>query len=264
MLGSRNDERRVTHRDGRALAYDVGGREGPPIVFLHPVGLDRRFWSGVRERLGDRKTLAVDFRGHGDSEAASEPFSLRDLAMDVAAIVERELREPFVLVGASMGGMVAQLVAIERSSNLCRLVLIDTAAGFDAGARRVFRERAERVRSSGMRGLLSETLDRWFTDEFRLADPDAVRTVAETLLADDPQTHAWAWEAIADLDTTGLTKIRVPTLVLVGTRDISTPSTAARQIADAIPNAEYDEIEGAAHMSFIELPDAVAMRLSPP
>lgn len=246
------------------LHFELAQKDGPAIVFLHPVGLDLHAWDGVVGRLPERMTtLSVDFRGHGRSAAPTSPFSLDDLARDVAHLVRSTLDRPVVVVGASMGGMVAQIVGVERLCDVRGLVLIDTAATFTETAREAIRDRAGRALESGMPGLIDETIERWFSPAFRDERPDVVAATKERLATDDARTHAWAWRAIAELDVfDDLPRIEAPALVLSGGEDVSTPPLVGRELARQLRDGRFTELAGAGHMSFIEQPDRVAAELT--
>lgn len=241
-------------RNGLGLAYYPRG-QGASIVLLHPIGLDHRSWEYAADHLPGRyRQLAVDLRGHGRSDIPTSPFALDDLASDVAELLGA-LGAPSIVVGASMGGMVAQLVAIGRPDLVSALVLADTAASFTAATRAVLRERARTVASRGMGAIIDETLRRWFSRDFAGRRPDVVRVVRTWLMASDPTIHAWSWSAIAELDTEAtLARLRVPALVITGSADVSTPPEIGRVLAERA-GAAYAEIDGAGHMSHIERPE---------
>ncbi len=105
-------------------AYDRQNGEGPTLVFLHYWGGSSRTWQPVRERLADWDTFAIDHRGWGRSRSLPGPFSLAQLAEDTIAVLEAAEIEEYVLVGHSMGGKVAQLVASAAPAQLRGLVLV--------------------------------------------------------------------------------------------------------------------------------------------
>lgn len=246
--------------DGTRLHYELSASQGPALVFLHPVGLDLRSWAAVAGCLPESYTvLSVDFRGHGRSGLPTRPFSIDDLAHDVARITTAALAEPVVLVGASMGGMVAQAIAVQDLVDVRGLILIDTASTFPDAMRATMRARSDRVLVSGMSELIDETIERWFSPAFRSARPDVVEATRQRLATDDSRTHAWAWRAISELDLLPvLGGVRAPTLVLTGSEDVSTPPAVGEAIAHAIAGARLAVIAGAGHMSYIEQPEQVA------
>ena len=116
--------------EGVVVAWRAyGPPDAPPLVLVHSLGLDGRMWAPQVEALaGVRRIVAPDLRGHGRSDAPPGPYSMRRLALDVLAVAETAGLERFDLCGLSIGGQVAQLLALEHPSRLRSLVLADTAA----------------------------------------------------------------------------------------------------------------------------------------
>ena len=100
-----------------ALSFSEAG-EGRPVVLLHPVGLDRRCWADVAGLLPDRRVVAVDLRGHGESPRVPRTHDIFDYAADVAALIERLGGGPCAVAGVSFGGMVATALAIGRPEEI--------------------------------------------------------------------------------------------------------------------------------------------------
>lgn len=250
---------RFRHKNGLASGYSSRGG-GELILFLHPVGTDKSLWEPVIDALQDRyRLVAVDFRGHGDSDTPSAAFTLADLAGDVAELLS-VLRggKPAVVVGCSLGGMVAQELALLGTGLVRGIVLANTVHTLPDQGRSMMRERAETARS-GMPALVEITIDRWFSEPFRQADPAAVDRIRQQLLHDDPIVHAWAWDAIAELHTAPrLGKLDMPALVVTGECDVSTPPAITEAIAAAIRGSRYRIAPGAGHMLPIEQPKLLA------
>ena len=122
------------------MAYRDSGNQLPPLIFLHGTGCDASDWMPVTEGLPDnQRCIALDFRGHGQSTVPSQPFTLGNLAEDVLHLADNLRLHELVIVGHSLGGMVAMEVA-RRSSCVIGLVLLEgwtslSAAGssFDPG-----------------------------------------------------------------------------------------------------------------------------------
>lgn len=227
------------------------------LVLLHPVGLDATVWDLVPGLGGpDRELVRHDFRGHGGAARPAAPFALPDLADDVVDMLAALPAGPAtVLIGLSLGGMVAPLVADRAPELVDGLVLADTMPGANDTMRRVVADRADRCTAGGMAAVVDETIARWFTPEFRRDRPAVVAGVEAALRAADPVVHAWTWRAIGAFDARGaLGRLAKPVLVVCGGADTSTPPAVARQIADLAPSATYAEIPGAAHMAPVERP----------
>lgn len=241
----------------------TGPRGGPPVVLIHPVGLDLSYWGGQVEALCDtHDVVAFDLPGHGRT-----PGSPADWTLDVAAgCLEQVIRLTGAgsahLVGLSVGGMIAQALTLAQPGLVRSLTLIDTAAAFAEEGRTAMRTRAVMAREGGMPAVLRTTIERWFTPETEARRPDLIDRVSKTLLADDPLVHAAMWDMISALDLVSqLHRITCPTLVLVGEFDPSSPPAAARVLRDNIAGAQMHVIPQASHMAPLEKPDAINAHL---
>ncbi|RDE09051.1 alpha/beta fold hydrolase [Pelagibacterium lacus] len=239
---------------GLRLHYETRGA-GPVIVLLHPVGLRGAFWKPVVERLSDRFRLVYpDLRGHGGSDVPTTDFTLSDMARDVIDLIGAVGEPPAVVCGCSLGGMLAQSIALAAPELVGGLVIAGAGFTRDAAGRKAVLARAEAARR-GMPDVLETTLDRWFTDEVERADPMMVGMVRAWLLEDDPVVHARCWQAMAGLDHADrLASIGAPTLVVAATADQSVPVATLKDLASRIPGARYGEIEGAGHLAPLERP----------
>ena len=242
----------------------TGPRGGPPVVLVHPVGLDLTYWGAQIEALrSEHDVVAYDLPGHGRSAGRPADWTLDQAAAVLGDVVSSIGTRPAHVVGLSVGGMIAQAFVLARSDLVRSLTLIDTAAGFPEPARAGMRERAATVRTGGMPAVLGSTLDRWFTPETRTRRPDLIDRVTKTLLADDAAVHAALWEMIAELDLVdALHRIACPTLILVGEHDPSSPPAAARVLAERIAGSQMHVIAEASHMSPLERPNVVNGHLS--
>jgi 3-oxoadipate enol-lactonase len=235
----------------RQLSYRITG-EGPPLVLLHPVGLDGNSWEGLPEIFGISYTVvAADLTGHGSSPPAPRPGRMGEYVDDVIRLLQQLDRGPATLLGVSFGGMIAQHVATTNSALVRRLVLAGCPGHVPSDARSSILQRGQAAEAGGMSAVLQGTLERWFTPSFR--STDQVRRVADRLLSNAPSNFAAAWEAISEHDARpGLGTLRCPTLVVGGGRDLATSLEAKRALAAAIPQSELVVLPDAPHMMQIE------------
>lgn len=231
--------------------------QGPTVVLAHALGADLSMWDEVAAQLAPGFTvLRYDQRGHGRSEIVAGPFTVEDMADDVATLIAREVHGETHFVGISMGGMVAQALAVRHPQLLTSLVVANSSSYYDEPARILWRERIERVKSGGMAAIADMAIGRWFTPEFRQTDEGAQRydERRQALLATDPNAYIAACEALWRLDFRETNaRIACPTLVIAGTRDESTPLSMAQAICKMISGAELATLE-AAHLSAVEKP----------
>ena len=207
------------------------------MVMLHAVGLDLTWWDQQFADLGrDHDVVAFDMPHHGLSGRLSAPPTF-DLMTEVAAGVLAHLDAgPAHVVGISVGGMIAQTLALARPDLVRSLTLVATLCTFPDTGRAALRERARVARKEGMAAIVPLSLERWFPPAFRSKRPDVLDRAAKGLLQQDPEFHAAMWEMIATLDLEArLPEIECVTLVVAGAEDINAPVVAARKIAGLIP-----------------------------
>jgi pimeloyl-ACP methyl ester carboxylesterase len=263
------DDLTLTTDDGATIAGTVAG-DGPLVVLAHGWTEDRRVWAPVANRLvlAGRRVVAYDQRGHGRSSVGSDGLTVERLGADLKAVLAAVDARDAVLAGHSMGGMTIMSLAthdpavIDTRANA--VVLVATAAG---GLSQGWRDYV------AARVLGAPRLDRLMSGPFghgfvRGAFGGGV-TRDDLLLTRDmfvgcaPDVRAGWFRALAAMDLVGgLASIRVPTTILVGTRDALTPPHHARQIADAIPGSELVVIPGAGHMLPLEAPDEVVRSIT--
>jgi 3-oxoadipate enol-lactonase len=231
--------------------------QGPPLVLLHSLAMAGAMWDGAVAALADRfEVVTVDLRGHGASEGDGRPFSVEDMAGDLAELLDALGIERTSLLGLSMGGSVAIVFAALFGDRADRLVLADTTANYGPDRVESWEERARTAVERPREAQLDFQLERWFSPAFRERDPDAVRRMGEIFVACDSQVHAAACRALGALDANALVgEIRAPALVIVGEEDYATPPDMARALAEGIPDARLSVLPGVRHMSLIERPD---------
>ena len=240
--------------NGVRLRYEMDG-EGPTVLLLHPVGLDSTCWDAqVAAFVPSFRVLRVDLRGHGQSDVPPPPYTLNEFAADVHSLLRQLRLTPAHVIGLSLGGMVAQVLALEHPDDVRSLILADTTGTLSPEARQAVVERGAAAERDGMTSVVDGTLERWFTPGFMRSG--MVARCREKLLADDVQGWAATWRAISAVDTDSrLPEIKVPTLVMIGEVDLSVPVARARAMASQIPGAALHVATGAPHMLPLERPD---------
>src|SRR3972149_12258212 len=148
--------------NGVRLHYQLDGR-GPAVLLLHPVGLDLTWWEPQVEALrSEFQVLRMDFRGHGKSAMAPPPYTLAQFAADAQALLGALHIGPAHIIGLSLGGMVAQVLALEYPTEVRSLILSNTLCTLPAQARQAIRARGEAAEQSGMAAVIEATIERWF------------------------------------------------------------------------------------------------------
>lgn len=230
--------------------------EATCVVMLHSLGTDHRVWEPQAAALSASgcRVIRPDLRGHGLSAAPLGPYTADAMAEDLLGLLDAVEAGPAHLVGLSIGGLLAQVMAHRAPHAFASLTLCDTAMSIGASA--LWHERAATVRRDGLAGLADTIVARWITPSGQ--DTAAARGLRRMLLRTDPEGYAGAAEALAAADLHSTTpSLRLPTLILVGDQDQSTPLSDAEALRRAIPNSKLFVIDGAAHIPTFEQADAV-------
>jgi 3-oxoadipate enol-lactonase len=170
-----------------------------------------------------------------------------------------EIKEA-VACGLSVGGVIAQQLAIADPDRVRALVLCDT--GTRIGTVASWEERIATVKAHGLAVLAAPSIERWFSEDFRRRHSVEVRGYANMVVRTTVDGYVGTCCALRDADLTqAATSIDKPTLVLCGDQDIATPPDLARQLADTIPNARLALIPGAGHISCVEQPELMSTQI---
>jgi 3-oxoadipate enol-lactonase/4-carboxymuconolactone decarboxylase len=233
------------------------------VVLLHAAGLDSRMWRPVQSELtGHGYTVECpDLLGHGAKRVAGVGV-MEDFAADIVEEL-REAARPLFLVGLSLGGMVAQLVAGCMPTQIGGLVLCDTMCKPSEAMTAKLRERAGRTRRLGAAGMVDETVVRWFGPDALSSHLPAITEVRSLLADADTEANARTWETIAGFDgRPALNKLRdVRTLVIHGELDVATPAELSKDIVRQLPRSERVVFEGCGHMAPLEDAELFVRRL---
>lgn len=245
--------------NGVVLHYDVRGPEnGPVVAFANSLGTDFRIWEDVASALDDRyRLLFYDKRGHGLSQATPPPYSIEDHTADLSALLDHLGIDRAAVVGLSVGGQIAQSIAASRPDLVSALVLCDTA--HKIGNAEMWKTRLEAVEEKGVAAIADQIMERWFTAPYRGADNPAFEGYKAMLTRTTVEGYLGTCAALRDADLTQSTAaLRVPTLVLVGDQDGSTPPDLVKTTADLIEGARFEIVADAGHLPCIEKPEATA------
>jgi 3-oxoadipate enol-lactonase len=244
---------------GTFRTHFAGGGQ-PRVLALHPLALSGAVWdgagNGADERLG---LMGLDARGHGGSSWDGQPFTVEDMADDAAAVIEAAATGPVGVIGLSMGGSTALVLAARRPDLVSKIVLADASACYGPGRVERWEERAQSAEFTPRDQQLGFQVDRWFGPSFRQEHPETVQRFCDLFVRTNGAAHAAACRALGSLDATDrLGKVTAPALVMVGSEDYATPPAMARDIAGGIAGADLVVIEGARHVSLLERPSAWA------
>jgi 3-oxoadipate enol-lactonase len=242
---------------GIEIGYDEAG-SGTPVVLLHGFPFNRSMWSEQIEALTVRhRVLAPDLRGHGET-TATEATTMEDMARDVSALMEQRNISRAAVCGLSMGGYVALALMRMFPLRARALVLADTRAGEDTEEARANREvQAQKVLQEGMAAIVDTMLPKLLTRQTLTKNPSLVSRVREMILKTNPVGAAAALRAMAQRrnQTSFLSRIVAPALIIVGREDAITPVAEAELIHREIGGSRLEVIEDAGHLSNLEQPE---------
>ncbi|MGV7241074.1 alpha/beta fold hydrolase [Caballeronia sp. M23-90] len=231
------------------------------LVFLHYYGGSSRTWDGVASELSDRyRTVATDHRGWGDSEAPADGYGIADLAADAEGVIDALGLQRYVLVGHSMGGKVAQLIASRRPNGLEGLVLVSPSP--PSPVLLSDEQRATLAGAYQSRESVEFVIDNVLTA--RSLDAARREQVIEDSLRGAPQAKA-AWPNVAMREdiTAAMASIDAPTMVISGELDQVDPvATLQAQLLPRIPHAAMHVLPGTGHLSPLEAPAEVAQLIA--
>lgn len=241
---------------GSRFHYELDGpADAPVLVLSNSLGTDLSMWEPQLPAFTHHfRVLRYDTRGHGGSAVTPGPYTIEQLARDVPALLDALGVERASFCGLSMGGAIGTWLATHAADRFEKVVVCNTAARF--GTPEVWNARIDAVRKGGTAAIAQGVIERWFTEGFRARNPKIVETIRRTLLNTLAPGYIACCEAVRDVDQReSLAGVSLPTLVIAGTRDPSTPPADGRFLAERIPGARYVELD-TAHLSNLEAPEA--------
>ena len=247
----------IAELDGLAVHYrDDGPRNAPAVVFANSLGTDLRLWDKLVPLLPEGLRLVrYDKRGHGLSACPCPPYGMGALVTDLERLLDHlEIRDA-VVVGCSIGGMIAQGIAVKRLDQVRAMVLSNTAARI--GTAEMWKGRIAAIEAGGIEAISDAILERWFSKGFR-ATPEFAAWRA--MLERQPVAgYVGCCAAIAGTDFyTPSASLTLPTLAIAGSEDGSTPPDLVRETAGLIKGSRFELIRGAGHLPMVEAPERYA------
>ena len=237
---------------GCKIGYaEAGGGEASAIVFLHGVGSDKSVWRPQLDHFGrERRAIAFDYPGYGDSDPAPEGTTRDDYAAAILSAMSELGVDRAHVCGLSLGGVIAIALHHAVPERCASLILADTFAKHPNGQAIYDRSIAA---SSDMRAMAEGRADALIAQP---ADPEVRSEIVETMARIDPAAFRIGAKAVWLADQAGRAQAtRVPTLVICGAEDTITPPALSHELMQLIPGARYEQIERAGHLTNLERPD---------
>jgi 3-oxoadipate enol-lactonase len=245
-------------KDGCPINYQVEGPANAPVLMLcNSLGTNLHMWDDQAEEWSKRfRLVRYDRRGHGQSGAPKGPYSMDMLGRDALAVADAAGAKTFNWCGLSMGGMVGQWMGANARDRVEKLVLSNTHYYY--ADKQPWADRIKFARDNGLDKLSGPQMERWFTKDFRDANPKPVAKVVEMFTATPLDGFLGCCEAVRDMDFRASTPtITAPTMVIVGSKDPATLPEYGLEIAKMIKGSKVTSLE-AAHLSNIEKPKPYA------
>ena len=231
----------------------VGNNKDQILLFIHPLGADHSVFNKVMVGLSrDYTCYSVDIRGHGKSPVIEPPYSIESMAADISSTFVFD--KPVNVMGVSIGGMIAMSLAIKKLIPIKKLILSDT--GHVIGNYQLWQERIDLVNSGGLEKIVDMAIERWFPEKFRTEFPELMDECKRMQLKTSVKGYVGACQAIQSANLTDeVFKIENDTLVINGSKDISTPPELGRQLKDLITNGTFRELDGIGHVPPLQDPN---------
>jgi 3-oxoadipate enol-lactonase len=244
-------------RNGVKVYYESFG-QGAPLVFLHPITTNRYIWANQLFAFGiDHRVILIDHRGHGISDKPAHGYAISEMAADVVAILDDAGVDKAVLVGNSLGGMIAIQTNLDAPDRIIANLILSSgtnlAAGVPPGAGQAFVDNFEATLDAMFEGATSARTKReraevcdFVAGAYRVQD-NFTRAVLLASARDPNGVFNWNI-------TDRLKDIRRPTLVIAGEEDQTMPAAVTRRLADNIPGARFKIVPEVGHFYQVERP----------
>lgn len=253
----------IIDRDGVGIYSRVDGPDdagAPTIVFANSLATTLHLWDQVLPFLPKGlRVIRYDLRGHGRSDVPQGPYSMGQLVSDAAAVCDAHGVQNALFVGLSVGGMIAQGLAVKRPDVIRAIVLSNTGAKI--GTPDIWKARIDAALDNGMAALSDATMDRWFGRDFH--GTAAMAPWKDMFEACDPVGFAGVGAAISGTDFISATSgLRIPALGIAGSEDGGTPADLVRETTDLIPGSRFELMRRCGHLPCAEAPEPYAKLLT--
>jgi len=244
--------------NGIKMAYQVDGKEGAPyITFVTGIANDLTMWDAQVAELGKfYRILRYDLRGHGDTQATEGDYTLDLLVNDLNGLLTELNIQKTHLVGLGLGGAIAQAFAIAQSHRVNALVPCCCRAKMVPDFAALWHKLREAVGKDGVEVIVEPTVQRWFSDEFKAANPAALQNVRNMIRGTTTLGYMGVTAAFLGLDIEErLPQIKAPTLYVSGAEDkLGGPPDLMGEMAKKVPGAQHRSVEKAGHIANIQNP----------
>lgn len=249
--------------DNKTIHARVDGAENSDtILLINSLGTDLRMWDSIAADLAKtRKVVRFDKPGHGLSDTLPRPYRIEQLAEIAFAVLDAAGADKVDILGLSIGGQIAMAMYADQPQRINKIILSNTAMRI--GTPEMWGERVAGIEQNGLAAMTDSILERWFSAEWRAANPALLNIWRNMLGRVDLDGYLGCCEALAAADFTATCKaMKLPVLAIAGGADLSTPPELVKGTADAIPNARFETIDGVGHIPSVEQPQAYLAQIS--
>ena len=242
-------------------AFDIHGPEGAPaVVLIHGLGLTRALWDLTLPALVTHyRVVTYDILGHGQTPSPAAP-TLTLLSRQLADLLDHLNLTRVAVVGFSLGGIIARHFAQDHRSRTTALAVLHSPHKRTPQAQTAIRARVEQARTHGPAATVEDALARWFTDDFRAANPAMMALVRSWVMGNNPATYSDYYRIFAEGVTQVITPqppLTLPTLVVTADQDHGNGPAMTHAIAAEIPGAQTLILPGLRHMALMQAPAAI-------
>jgi 3-oxoadipate enol-lactonase len=225
--------------------------------------MDGSMWTDAVSFLSsDVSVLAVDCRGHGQSDKPRGPYSTERFAGDLVHVLDQVGYARAIVAGCSMGGTIALAFAGRYPDRVEGLSLFDTTAWYGADAQAKWEHRARTALNGGMAALTEFQLGRWFSPGFLSTHPNVAQRAQDIFLANDIHAYAESCRMLGRADErTHIENYKGVAVLALGENDFATPLTMAEEIRKLMPQVKVSVIPSARHFTPFEVPQEIAARI---
>jgi 3-oxoadipate enol-lactonase len=249
----------VIDSHGCPIDVEVTGPADAPVLMLSSsLGTTKHMWDPQMDAFAKKyRVVRYDKRGHGKSGVPKGPYSMEMLGRDAVAIIDGLKLDKINWLGLSMGGMEGMWLGAHAGNRIDKLILSNTSAHY--ADKSVWNTRMDTVGKAGSVAAIADmVINAWLTKDFQAAQPDTTARMKEMMMSTPVEGYLGCCAAVRDMDHREILKdIKVPTLIIAGSKDPATNVAAAEFIRDRIPGSKLAIVD-AAHIANVEVPEAYA------
>ena len=246
--------------NGVELHVEVSGNEGAPcLTFVTGITNDHTLWDDqVGALAADYRLIRIDSRGHGCSQSTPAPYSLKTIIADVVGVWDAMRIERSVITGLGLGGVVAAETALLHPGRVSGVVPVSCRARMVPQYGAMWPPMIEKAKAQGVGAIADATLARWFSEEFRAANPAVIGRMRAAILRTTLDGYLGCIAALLELDWADrLASFRMPVMYVSGELDrVGAPPGVMQEMCEATPGATHMILPGATHISVVSNPHA--------